>query len=238
MKLDTVTRSCPARTFRRELAFHRTLRQAFELMRCSPEERLPMSSMPPEVSFYNVFPKLAFREPVLSWQGISDLLNSPQWRPAIFEPIQEPVYLTSNREWQIEETLINALYWGGTAVLVMARLFSGPDISPPRRTWFISDVQMSRRSGKIYEVTVWDNGPGINDLRWALQPKVSSRAASPNVLAGRGLGIDAQIADELIIKTGRQIASRLCGSTYHLFKKGNNVPGTRVTLRFWLEETA
>jgi len=166
-------------------------------------------------------------------QGTSDLLNSPQWRSAIFEPIQEPIYLTFIREWQVTETLKNALYWGGTAVLVMARSFSGSDISPSLITWLIPNISISRRLGKIYEITVWDNGLGINDLRWALQSKASSCATSPNALAGVGQGIDCGIADELINKTGEQVASRSCGENYQ-FKHGSRIPGTRVTLRFWL----
>lgn len=133
---------------------------------------------------------------------------------------------------QIYEYLKNSCAHGGDA-LVAARKYH---------------AFRGGRIRKILEVIVWDNGPGIQNLKQALEQGYSSDPHPYREESGLGLGLDyivswghyeaSQIefaADELIIETGRQKAYRKFNSDpHHFIPSGIKIPGTKITARFWL----
>jgi anti-sigma regulatory factor (Ser/Thr protein kinase) len=133
---------------------------------------------------------------------------------------------------QIYDYLKNAQAHGGDA-LVVARRYASYREGKMRRT---------------LEIIIWDNGPGIKDLKLALKQKYSSTPNPYGFLAGLGLGLDRIIAwghykapqiqfaaDELTIETGyRKVIRKTDTDEYSFTPSGKKIPGTKITARFWL----
>lgn len=123
---------------------------------------------------------------------------------------------------QLEVSLINGIYWGGNTLVVICAY----------------RAQKQNLERKVVEVTLWDDGPGIPDLAWALTPNNSSQN-QPSHWAGYGVGIDVadygvHRVDEMLIKSGQQRAYRLHCQAEHIFEKPRaSMPGTQVILRSW-----
>lgn len=106
---------------------------------------------------------------------------------------------------------------------------------------------------KVHEAVVWDNGEGIKDLERAVEIGWSSHSERWSKFHGGGMGLDygerigqmkngvlvnimEYAADEIIIESGYQMAFRRFKTDQHHFKRSRiNVPGTKVTTRFWVE---
>jgi hypothetical protein len=130
---------------------------------------------------------------------------------------------------QIYETLKNAAHYGGDALIVARRY---------------QDLKQNILR-EILEVIIWDNGPGIHDIQQALgQGYTSCRGDQPEDYGGAGKGIDILVmnepdsyaANEIIIESGSKRVSRGYQSDrYHFENISESIPGTKVTLRFWLD---
>jgi len=128
---------------------------------------------------------------------------------------------------QVYETLKNAAAHGGDAILAI-RKYQAIRMGYPMM---------------LHEVIVWDNGPGISDIKKALRPGYTSQQGHDyNDFFGQGKGIDLIIgedptcfaADEIMIECGRrQVFRRHKTDAYHSCTQTNYIQGCRVTLRFW-----
>lgn len=132
----------------------------------------------------------------------------------------------------IFEHLKNASAHGGEA-LVVARRYKDYKKGEPR---------------EILEVIIWDNGPGIDNLKLMVQEGESSRPNYFGSMSGVGKGLDyivgyedaectipRYVADEIIIETRDQKAERKHNIDPHNFSQlTRRIPGTKITVRFWL----
>ena len=137
------------------------------------------------------------------------------------EPKISP-YLKDFAYSQLFETIKNAAAHGGDALLMMRR-------------------RKILGNGYQIEVVVWDNGPGIGDIKKALTPGHSSRPDRFSDFCGMGKGMDLMICEDpptytastIMIESGLDKAFRNHPSgPYHFEKVQRAVPGTKVTLRF------
>ena len=149
----------------------------------------------------------------------------------ILHSVSDKLY-DSLKSKQIFEYLKNSTVHGGDALVVL-------------RSY--KDYKAGRMRD-VLEVTVWDNGPGIKELENALVQGYTSKPNYPTSEAGAGKGLDLIIrwedverripcyaADELLIESGRQTAGRKHNTdAYHFMPSGINIPGTRITAKFWL----
>lgn len=127
---------------------------------------------------------------------------------------------------QIYETLKNAAAHGGDALIAVRRI----------------QVLWIGGKGIGLEITVWDNGPGIGDVKAALLRGFTTRPDPLSDFYGQGKGLDMlycrepfrYAADELMIESGNGKASRRSPFGPYRFERLQKfVPGTRVTIRFW-----
>jgi hypothetical protein len=129
---------------------------------------------------------------------------------------------------QVFEIIKNAAAHGGDALVVARR--------------YRAYRQGSLRT--ILEFIIWDNGPGIQDIRQAVIPGFTTCPGRPyDDLRGQGKGLDGliayrptkYIAHEIIIESGSQKVYRRHQTDSHQIGRARPpVPGTKVTLRFWL----
>ena len=215
-----IVRSSPRRIIRsKEASFQRQLKLAFAQMKTG---QFKFVRKLPGTVYTSVFPKNL------------DILSSP---PQVQDFIK--VLGFSSREafdvikqHQIIEYLKNSRAYGGNALVVIRRY----------------NAYKKGRIRQILEVIVWDNGPGIKDLKQALEQEYSSRKHIFSNLFGAGKGLDfiyrwedaektvpRYAANELVIETDYQKVQRKTStSIYNFSPSGTNIPGTKVTAHFWL----